>query len=245
MTGDLQPLDVNFNWPFKAKYKEKLFILKMLSEEDIEDVDEDTPVQMCAEKNKRVSRNGHEYHIECQSDEEQENNRTHEKVTRNQESAYQVKPRAIEAINQTYKEMREDHILTSWGISGRNVMKDFYRDLDDTPVKEWNGYNRAWEDDTQELALEIHSKGKMFFEGMSSGVSDIESKLQFIPVPGRKKRKPQQEVVEDEVEMEEAETTECSDNVSEYSSGEIPDIDDSEDELAEFMGDCTLGGDEA
>lgn len=90
MTGDLQPLDVNFNLPFKAKDKEKLFILKMLSEEDIEDVDEDTPVQMCADKNKRVSRNGHEYHIECQSDEEQENNRTHEKVTRNQESGISI-----------------------------------------------------------------------------------------------------------------------------------------------------------
>jgi hypothetical protein len=37
MTGDLQPLDVNFNWPFKAKYREKLFLLKMHAEPDVED----------------------------------------------------------------------------------------------------------------------------------------------------------------------------------------------------------------
>jgi len=52
MTGDLQPLDVNFNWPLKAKYKEKLFILKMLSDEEAQEPDVNSSVQTSTTKNK-------------------------------------------------------------------------------------------------------------------------------------------------------------------------------------------------
>eukprot|EP00890_Picochlorum_soloecismus_P001224 jgi/Picsp_1/2101/NSC_05566-R1_---NA--- len=45
---------------------------------------------------------------------------------------------------------------------------------------------------------------------MSGVVSDIESNLQFIRIPGRKKRKPAQEVVQAEFEMEEGEISQAS-----------------------------------
>eukprot|EP00890_Picochlorum_soloecismus_P002769 jgi/Picsp_1/3493/NSC_06331-R1_---NA--- len=140
---------------------------------------------------------------------------------------------------------RNQESASAWRTSGRNVMKDYCSSIDEDAVKLWNGYNRVWEEDTQEVAYKEHENGKLFFKGMSGGVSDIESNLQFIPIPGRKKIKPAQEVVQEEFEMEEGETTECSENMSEYSSDECPDIDDSDDDLAEFMGDCTLGDDEA
>jgi hypothetical protein len=170
---------------------------------------------------------------------------TQAKVNKNQESAYQVKSSAIKAIIHIDKLISWDNINTAWRTSGRNVMKDYYSSINEDAVKLWNGYNRVWEEDTQEVAYKEHENGELFFKGMSGGVSDIESNLQFIPIPGRKKRKPAQEVVQEEFEMEEGETTECSENMSEYSSDECADIDGSDDDLAEFMGDCTLGGDGA
>ena len=243
MTGDLQPLDVNFNWPLKAKYKEKLFILKMLSDEEAQEPDVNSSVQTSTTKNKCISRNGRVYHIEQKSDMGQKHYRTHGKLQKKPETALQVKARAIEAIIQTYKEISRDHILTSWRISGRNATRDFYNGTDNEEVKAWDGYNGAWTSTDQNVAIQWHDKGNLFFPSMSGGISDIESKIQFIPVPGRRGDKPATKSADD-VEMQEADTTECSGDMSEYDSDECPDIDDSDDELAEFLGDCTLGGDE-
>jgi hypothetical protein len=155
-----------------------------------------------------------------------------------------MKSRAIQAIIETYKEMPDRDILTSWRISGRNVMKDYHVG-NDNAVRLWNGYDRVWEEDTQSVASKVHEQGKLFFEGMAGGVSDIESGIMFIPRPGRKKRRAPPPVVENDVHGHEADTTECSEEYSEYSSEDCPDIDDSEDELADFVGNCTLGDGEA
>ena len=88
----------------------------------------------------------------------------------------------------------------------------------------------------------------LFFEGMSGGISDVEDKLQFLPLPGRKKKKAatnmDKVVSEDDFDMEDRQTTECPQERSEYSEGEddeAADIDDSDDEIVE----CTLGDGEA
>jgi len=234
MTGDLQPLDVNFNWPFKAKFKEHLFMLKLLTEEDVDEPIETQAMQNRMEMNKIVSENGQEFHTEWHSDGEQENG-TDDHT--NRESAPQVKSRVIEAVIETYKSISKDNILTSWRISGRNVMRDFYGNNHNT-VTDFEGYNSAWKEDTQRAACDGHEKGMLFFKGMSGGISDVESNLKFIPVPGRKKKTPAQDICEDDVDMEDRQTTECSQEMSEYSDEEEEsiDIDESDDELVE----CTL-----
>jgi len=69
---------------------------------------------------------------------------------------------------------------------------------------------------------------KLFLRHMSGGVSDIERGLQFIPRPGRKKK--QQHSEEEDVDMEEGQTTECSGEISEYVSKDCPDDDEEERE---------------
>jgi len=246
MTGDLQPLDVNFNWPFKAKFKDHLFLLKLLTEEDDDGPVEAPEMQDRMEMNKIISDKGHEFHTEWQSDDE-DGNDTHAHA--NNETAVQVKSRVIEAIIETYKSISNENILTSWRISGRNVMRDFYGE-NDSRVIDYVGYNSAWEEDTQKAACNAHEKGMLFFKGMSGGVSDVEGKLQFLPLPGRKKKKAATDtdkvVSEDDLDMEDRQTTECSQEISEYSEGdddESADIDDSDDELVECFEGCTLQGD--
>jgi hypothetical protein len=103
---------------------------------------------------------------------------------------------------------------------------------------------RVWEEDTQKVASKVHQQERLLFEGMAGGVSDIGSGIQFIPKPGRKKRKAAPPVAEDDEEIHNAETTECSDEYSVYFTADCPDVDaeeDSEDELADFIADWTLG----
>ena len=71
---------------------------------------------------------------------------------------------------------------------------------------------------------------------MSGGISDIKSTIQYIPVTGRRGDKPATKSVED-VEMQEADATKCPGDILEYDSDECSRIDDSDDELAEFLGD--------
>ncbi|WPT13900.1 hypothetical protein PSENEW3_00000033 [Picochlorum sp. SENEW3] len=112
----------------------------------------------------------------------------------------------------------------------------------------WRGYDQAWNEQVQsvpERALE--EKRKIFFKHMSGGISDIELGLQFIPRPGRKKR--QQHSQEEDVGMEEGETTECSGEISEYDSKDCPDDDaeereygltDDEEEIVEGLDELAL-----
>ena len=69
---------------------------------------------------------------------------------------------------------------------------------------------------------------KLFLRHMSGGISDIERGLQFIPRPGRKKK--QQHGEEEDVDMEEGETTVCSREISEYGAKYCADDDEEERE---------------
>ena len=74
---------------------------------------------------------------------------------------------------------------------------------------------------------------------MSGGISDIELGLQFIPIPGRKKK--QQQSAEEDVDMEEGETTEFSGEISEYESKDCPDEEEEEEEYSDEDDDLVEG----
>jgi len=69
---------------------------------------------------------------------------------------------------------------------------------------------------------------KLFLKHISGGISDIELVLQSFLRPGRKK---QQHIEEEDIDMEEGQTTECSGEISEYGSKDWPDDDEEEREL--------------
>ena len=84
-----------------------------------------------------------------------------------------------------------------------------------------------------------------YFHGTRGAKNDCGGRYRGLPRPGRKKRRAPPPVVENDVHGHEADTTECSEEYSEYSSEDCPDIDDSEDELADFVENWTLGDGEA
>jgi hypothetical protein len=99
----------------------------------------------------------------------------------------------------------------------------------------------------QEVALQAHDLGKLFFKDMRGGISDIELGLEFIPSAGRKKKQGQEGMQEEDV-MEEGQTTSCSAMISEYASDECPDEEEDshdgdrsdDDEIVEGLNELAL-----
>ena len=89
------------------------------------------------------------------------------------------------------------------------------------------------------------NEGKLFFKNMSGGISDIELNLQFIPIAGRKKNGGQG--AQEDVDMEEGQTTECPVEMSEYDTSECPDegedSSDDDEELVEGLNELALDED--
>lgn len=226
-TGDLQPLDVNFNRPFKAKYREELYKIKLLSgqedDPDVQTFDECNNVEaevMSAE-------DGTEFHLDVHGD--TGDKRSQPRVTREFETASKVKSRVIEALITSYKSINKDCITTGWKASGKTVIEEFYKGGIHNYAQRWRGYDQAWDEQVQHVAEKAQEDGrKIFFKHMNGGISDIELGLQFIPRPGRKKK--QQQHSEEDFDMEEGHTTECSVEMSEYGSKDCPDDDEEERE---------------
>lgn len=79
----------------------------------------------------------------------------------------------------------------------------------------------------QNVAEKAQDDGRQLFsKHVNGGISDIRLGLRFITTPGRKE-KPEQSAEED-VDMKEGESTECSVEISEYSSKDSPDDDEEE-----------------
>ena len=158
-----------------------------------------------------------------------------------------MKSRVIEAIIHSYKSISKDEVKTACRTSVKNVIEEFLRGTAFEWMSDsWSGYNQAWNPSLRRTALEIQeTQRKLFFKGMSGGISDIELGLQFIPMAGRKKMLTQ-EGTQDQV-MDEAQTTSCSMQISEYASNECPDgeeddSDDSsdDDEIVEALDELAL-----
>jgi len=236
-TGDLQPLDVNFNRPFKAKYREELYKIKLLSgqenDPDVQNFDERNNV----EGEVVSAEDGTEFHLDVQGD--TGDKRGQPRVTRELETASKVKSRVIEALITSYKSISNDCITTGWKVSGKTVIEEFYKGGIHNYAQRWRGYDQAWDEQVQHVAEKAQDDGrKIFFKHMNGGISDIELGLQFIPRPGRKKKHS-----EEDFDMEEGHTTECSVEMSEYESKDCPDDDEEEreygfctDEDEDFVG---------
>ena len=107
-------------------------------------------------------------------------------------------------------------------------MEEFYKGRIHNYAERWRGYDQAWDEQVQSAAERAQEENrKIFFKHMSGGISDIELGLQFIPRPGRKTK---QQHSEEDVDMEEGQTTECSWEISEYGSKDCPDDDEEERE---------------
>ena len=226
-TGDLQPLDVNFNRPFKAKYREELYKIKLLSgQEDDPDV-QDFDACNNVEGEVITVEDGTEFHLDVTGD--TGGTRSQPRVTREFETASKVKSRVIEALITSYKSINKDYITTAWKVSGKAVIGEFYKGSIHNYAERWKGYDKAWDEQVQNVAEKVQEdESKLFFKHMSGGISDIELGLQFIPRPGRKRK--QQHSDEEDVDMEEGQTTECSGEISEYGSKDCPDDDEEERE---------------
>lgn len=220
-------MDVNFNRPFKAKYREELYKIKLLSgqedDPDVQTFDECNNVEaevMSAE-------DGTEFHLDVHGD--TGDKRSQPRVTREFETASKVKSRVIEALITSYKSINKDCITTGWKASGKTVIEEFYKGGIHNYAQRWRGYDQAWDEQVQHVAEKAQEDGrKIFFKHMNGGISDIELGLQFIPRPGRKKK--QQQHSEEDFDMEEGHTTECSVEMSEYGSKDCPDDDEEERE---------------
>ena len=242
-TGDLQPLDVNFNRPFKARYRDELYKIKLLSGQK-----DDTYVQELyecdgAEEDVVMGEDGTEFHLDLGS--AMGDTRSETKVTREQEMAYKVKSRVIEALISAYKSISEDYITAAWKVSGKTVIEEFYKGKFQPGAQRSKGYDQAWEEQVQNIAQRTQeNEGKLFFKNMSGGISDIELNLQFIPIAGRKKNGGQG--AQEDVDMEEGQTTECPVEMSEYDTSECPDEgedssdDDDDEELVEGLNELAL-----
>ena len=144
------------------------------------------------------------------------------------EWASKVKSRVPEALISSYKSINKDFMKTAWRVSGKAVIKEFYKGRTQNFARHWRRYDQAWDEQVQNVAEKAQEDGrKLFLKHMSGGISDIELGLQFIPRPGRKKK---QQHSEEDVDMEEGQTTECSGEISEYGSKDCPDDDEEERE---------------
>ena len=225
-TGDLQPLDVNFNRPFKAKYRDELYKIKLLSGQEDDSYVQEMSECNGVEEDVVTVGDGTEFHLDVRG--EMGGLRSQPKVTREFETAYKVKARVIEALITSYKSINKDCITTAWKVSGKTVIEEFYKGTFQNSAQRWRGYNQAWEEQVQNAAeITQDNERKLFFKHMSGGISDIELGLQFIPIPGRKKK--QQQSAEEDVDMEEGETTEFSGEISEYGSKDCPDEEEEEE----------------
>eukprot|EP00889_Picochlorum_renovo_P001810 jgi/Picre1/28840/NNA_004237.t1 len=84
----------------------------------------------------------------------------------------------------------------------------------------------AWDEQVQNVAERTQKDGtKVSLKHMSGGISEIELGLQFILRPRRNKK---QQHSEEDVDMEEGQTTECSGEISEYGAKYCPDDDEEE-----------------
>ena len=244
-TGDLQPLDVNFNRPFKVNYRDQLYKIRLLSGEDNACSEDELDESDDDEGNIVTTEDGIVFHLGTGS--VGGKTRSQAKATNQNEAAYKVKSRVIEAIIHSYKSISKDHVKTAWRISGKAVYEEFRRGTAfECMPDSWSGDNQAWNASLRKAALEIQEKErKLFFKGMSGGISDIELGLKFIPMAGRKKMLTQEGTHEDEV-MDEAQTTSRSTEISEYASNECLDgedddsSDDDDDEIVEGLDDLAL-----
>ena len=227
-TGDLQPLDVNFNRPLKVKYRDELYKIRLLAGEEEELLDPE--IDECDEDEENVvtTEDGIKFHLDVGG--VSGNTRSQAKATRDTEAAFKVKSRVIEAIINSYKSINEDQVRTAWRIAGRTVIEEFHKGTAfESQHMGWDGYNKAWSKSVQTTADEIQKyNGALFCKGMNGGISDIELGLQFIPTAGRKKKSASEGTEANEV-MEEAQTTSCSVEISEYASNECPDEEEEED----------------
>jgi len=147
-----------------------------------------------------------------------------------------VKSCVIEAIINFYKSINEDQVITAWRIAGRTVIEEFHKGTAfERQCVGWEGYNKAWSESVQTTADETQKyNGTLFYKGMNGGISDIELGLQFIPTAGRKKKSTSEGTEANDV-MEEAQTTSCSVEISEYGTNECPDEEeeDTDDESSD------------
>ena len=187
-TGDLQPLDVNFNRPLKVKYRDELYKIRLLAGEEEELLDPESDECDEDEENVVTTEDGIEFHLDV--GDVSGNTRSQAKATRDTEAAFKVKSRVIEAIINSYKSINEDHVRTAWRIAGRTVIEEFYKGTAfERQCVGWEGYNKAWSKSVQTTADETQKyNGTLFYKGMNGGISDIELGLQFIPTAGRKKK---------------------------------------------------------
>ena len=241
-TGDLQPLDVNFNRPFKAKYRDELYKIKLLAGQKDDICVEDFVQCNGAEEDVVTGEDGTEFHLDVGG--VIGDTRSQTIVTREHETAFTVKSRVIEAIISAYKSIAEDYITTTWKVSGKTVIQEFYEGKFQNYAHRWKGYDQAWEEQVQNIAQRTQdNEEKLFYKGMSGGISDIELNLQFIPTAGRKKKQVQD--AQEDVDMEEGQTTEQNSvEMSEYDTDECPDEDedstDDDDELVEGLNELAL-----
>ena len=246
-TGDIQPLDVNFNRCLKVKYRDELYKIRLLAGEEEERLDQESEECDEDEENVVTTEDGIEFHLDVGG--VSGNTRSQAKATRHTEAAFKVKSRVIEAIIDSYKSINENQVKTAWRISGRTVMEEFHKGTAfERQYEGCEGYNQAWIKSVQETADAIQTyNGTLFCKGMNGGISDIELGLQFIPTAGMKRKNAPEGTEADEV-MEEAPTTSCSVQMSEYASKECPDEekedsdDDSsdDDEIVEGLNELAL-----
>jgi hypothetical protein len=111
-TGDLQPLDVNFNRSLKVNYRDQLYKIRLLSgsengcsEDELDESDDD-------EGNMVTTEDGIEFHLDTGN--VGGKTRGQVKATRQSEAAYEVKSRVIEAIIHSYKSISKDEVKTAW-----------------------------------------------------------------------------------------------------------------------------------
>lgn len=230
-TGDLQPLDVNFNRPLKVKYRDELYKIKLLSGEEDDKHEDEVQEHNNVEESTVIGDDGNLYHLDIGI---QRDTRSRTKGKRQEGSAFKVKSRVIEAIINSYKSITKECIQTAWRISGKAVIEEFHKGTFQNSSQLWSGYNGAWTEGKQNTAIraqeDITMGKKLFFAGMSGGISDLELGLHFVPAAGKPSNQPAQEASQQDIVMEEAQTTACSMEVSEYASKDCPDQDGVSDE---------------
>ncbi len=177
---------MNFNRPLKVNYRDQLYEIRLLSGEDNGCSEDELGESDDDEGSIVTTEDGIEFHLDMGS--VGGKTRSQAKATRQNEAAYKVKSRFIEAIIHLYKSISKDHVKTAWRISGKAVYEEVRRGTAfECMPDSWSGY-QAWNASLRKAALEIQGKErKLFFKGMSGGISDIELSLKFIPMAGRKK----------------------------------------------------------
>jgi len=222
---------VNFNRPLKVKYRDELYKIKLLSGEEDDKHEDEVQEHNNVEESTVIGDDGNLYHLDIGI---QRDTRSRTKGKRQEGSAFKVKSRVIEAIINSYKSITKECIQTAWRISGKAVIEEFHKGTFQNSSQLWSGYNGAWTEGKQNTAIraqeDITMGKKLFFAGMSGGISDLELGLHFVPAAGKPSNQPAQEASQQDIVMEEAQTTECSMEVSEYASKDCPDQDGVSDE---------------